>query len=230
MNRIQKKRLITTFVVAGGLVLTGCAGTQDPVTEPTTEPTTEAPVATPTETTTDPATPAPSPTEVDEALVIPGCDTLLPLDVLHSYEPWVNVELYEELTNVDDMKLDEVLGERAYAVSQKATKAQGCVYIVPQSDAGVQVDVLDIDPNARDGLIAELRAASDTYTEVTMADAVSFWTQVEGGLGGLTVTYTFAGNSWLIQHGSMIDSEKATWIAEPALKALREANPGLDDR
>lgn len=223
MNRIHKKRLITTVALASGLALAGCSGGASP--EESTPPPVEPPATTePVETTT----PEPSPTETGEALVIPDCEQLVPTETLQSHEHWENVQLFRV---VPDPDLADVLpGELAQQTAASATQAYGCTFAAPQTDSGVEVDVLEIDPSERDTLVAALRQAPETYTETIMGDAVSFWTQIEGELGGLTLVYSFAGDAWVIQHGSLIDSERAVRIAEPVLESLREANPGLDER
>lgn len=203
------------MIAAAALVSVGAVGcTPDDAAAPA-----------PSETVPIAETPAPAPTASAEALVIPACERLVPIGEIQQYEPWTRVELLQSAEGT--ALAADLPGPDARHAAAGASQNRGCLLGVPQSDAGLGVYTLEIAPDTRDDLIEALRA-DEAYTESDIDGAPSFAIATEEGMGGSTVSYTFAGDAWIILRGTLIDIETASRVAAPVLASLRAANPGLE--
>jgi hypothetical protein len=183
-------------------LLAGCAG---PVPSPTTPALSESPTPTPE------ATP--------EALVIPECDTLVPLPLAQSlFGP--NTESFGELDTIQ-FGVDGV-PETADAVAA-AGQSRFCGWGVPSSDGAFTVLVAEITPTERATVEAALTAAG--FSAVTMGTVTGYDAEREGEVSSLADTVLFTGDVMIVCNGTTL--ELTGPITNAALDALRTANPAL---
>jgi hypothetical protein len=183
-------------------LLAGCAG---PVPSPTTAPLSASP------------TPTPEPTP--EALVIPGCDTLVPLPLAQSlFSP--STESFGELDAIQFGV--EGVPEAADAVAV-AAQSKFCGWGIPSSDGALALLVAEIAPADRATVEAALAAAG--FSAVTMGTVTGYDAEREGEVSSLADTVLFTGDVMIVCNGTTL--ELTGPITNSALDALRTANPAL---
>jgi len=198
---------LAAALVAG---LTGCDLTVD--VRPTPESTDPAPIET--------AAPTETAEPVVETLIIPDCETLVPLSLAKSsfadstvflaegvpaeYYPWWQVPAVNS------------------AISG-VTLARSCWWGIPNSDGGFNLLVAEIDPAMRTSLDTTLE--SEGFYPLFLGTVTGRESGRDGDNGYEAETHLFTGNVWILSDNHSVDGAAA--IADSALEALRSANPTL---
>ena len=205
----------TTLLIAAALVaaLSGCSLS---VTLPTDEP------SAPTSTSTPEPDSVESPTATAEpaALSIPGCDSLLTLDLAKSLQGPTTVFLGESPAN-EYTPWFEVPAVRTAITG--LTEGQSCWWGIPNSDGSFYVLVTEIDPSTRASVESALTAEGYS-TAVVGARTV----RAKEGDDDFTYrgeVHQFSGDLWILSDGANLDISGVA--ADSAFDAIDAANPTL---
>ncbi len=215
-----------SVVLAGAavaLALAGCGTTASP--GPTPAASTSAPVTEPSSTSATPTPVTSSPTpHADPAVVHPGCEELVPLEVMKTNFSATAVR-YETPGEADREQALRQLGPVAQATLAAADSQQICYWIVEGgSDGGVHVITAQPQPDDREQLLTAL--ASSVYSEIDVDGATAFGTERDAWVSLRYDIHAFAGPAWVIVSGSgSLDHGRP--IAEAAVAATLAANPRL---
>lgn len=185
------------------LALAACAPSAPTATPPSPTPATSAPSA----------TPLPTP----EPLIIPGCETLLPLSTAKS----IFSDSTEVLNDDDSVPIYGYELPEVAAASSNASIAKHCVWGVPNSDGGFGLTVTDITEVDAENLTTALLAAG--FLGSTVDGVTKLELSGENLVGTNVDTHYFVGDLWI--HSSGSSSELTTSIADGALNEVRAANP-----
>lgn len=210
--------LLSAVLVLAGL--TACAAeTPSATTSPTPsgEAQHSAPTATPT------PTPAPgegAPAQVPGDLVVPPCVDLLPLEQLRATlgDPAPPIESFGEQPAAEPSGM----GPLAIQTLQNAASVVTCNWGIPVSDGVFDVTVAQIEPAARDDLIAALHGAAD-YDYAEPEGLPSFQRAVTSGIGTY-LGYAFDGLVWVIVDGTVVYEDSVIEVAADAARAVTLAN------
>lgn len=172
-----------------------------------------------------PSASVPGPTASADALVIPDCEQLVPIEAIQTHESWSTVVLLQ--SEEGPAIAADLPGAAAADAASRAQMVRGCQFVIPQSGPAFSVYTLDITSEARADLVDALQA-DDTFTETDASGAATFVTPADEGQGA--VSYTFVGDAWIVVRGPLITLDSAAAAATPAVTALRASNPGLDER
>ena len=167
-------------------------------------------------------TPTPTPTVTAEPLVIPDCETLLPLESAKAaFSPYT--EFSGELS-VSEFQHPLAVSSEA-TVLATANPARACRWGIPKSDGIFALAVAAITADDAAALQGELAEAG--FVPTASGTSTSFELEApELGPGGAGVVHLFAGRIWIISDSTALQS--ANEVADSALEALRAANPTSD--
>lgn len=207
--------LIGALVIA---TMTACASSAAPSAQETAPPTA---TADPTPSAT--STPAPSetaPEQVPGDLVVPSCDDLLPLEQLRATlgDPAPPIESFGEQPAAEPSGM----GPLANQTLQNAASQVTCNWGIPVSDGVFDVTVAQIEPAARDDLIAALHGAGD-YDYAEPEGLPAFQRAVTSGIGTY-LGYAFDGPVWVIVDGTVVYEDTVIQVAADAARAVTLAN------
>ncbi|MBH0052901.1 MULTISPECIES: hypothetical protein [unclassified Salinibacterium] len=167
----------------------------------------------PTASSTPSSTPLPTP----EPLIIPGCDTLLPLSTAKGLLSTSTQKLDEQ----DSFTLNGGELPEIAAVMTDATIAKNCIWGVPNSDGYFSVAIGDIaEPDLSD-LKGALAASGYQGTTINNVATLEFTTENE--IGTTAATHLFTGDLWIHATGTSVDLTNAA--ATAVLDQMRLANP-----
>lgn len=210
----RRQRGRVTVVAASAVVtllaLAGCvpSGSSSTSSSPSSTPT-STPASTPQVT----STPLPTP----DPLIIPGCDTLLPLSTAKS--------LFSDGTQVlDDSNTVPIRGNELPEVAiviADATITKNCIWGIPNTDGFFGVVVTDI--SVTDA--ADLKSAllSGGYTGATSSNLTTLEFATDADVSGRADTHFITGDLWIHVTGTSLDL--TTTVANNVLDELRLANP-----
>ncbi|GAA1212151.1 hypothetical protein GCM10009655_09210 [Rhodoglobus aureus] len=152
-----------------------------------------------------------------EPLIIPGCETLLPLTTAKSlFSPATEV-----LGDTDSVPIiGDELSEVETAISD-ASITKNCIWGIPNSDGFFSLTIADIN----DTDAANLKAAllSSGYLGATSGGATALELSAENKIGTIATTHYLVGDLWISVTGTSLDF--TTDIADRALDEIRTANP-----
>ncbi|MBH0097879.1 hypothetical protein I6E68_01855 [Salinibacterium sp. NSLL150] len=189
------------------LTLTGCvqAETQT-ATEPSAVPSSE------------PTEPSTAPTPTVEPLVLPECETLIPLvDVREFAHEWTELLQEDDAVPFREMELAEL-----EPISQNATTARRCLWGLPSSEYGFEVTVAGVSENDAANLMTALR--DEGFSEQVAGSASTFeFLTVQAGSDFFTSHY-FDGDLWL-RVAAPPYNEFAADVTARVLEQIRVANP-----
>ena len=218
----MRRASIAVAGAAVALVLAGCATAS---TEPAPASSASEPSSTPVPSPPTPALPSPTP-DADSALVHPGCDELVALEVVKANFTDTAVR-YETPTEDDRAQALASLGPVARATLDAADSQQICYWIAEGgSDGGVHVITAQPRPEDRERLLTAL--ASSVYSEIDLDGATAFGAERDASVSTRYDIQAFTGDAWVIVSGSGYLGH-GRQIAEAAVAATRAANPGLAD-
>lgn len=216
-NRNRTPRILMFAGVSLSLLLAGCTSNGDPEA-PAPSSTEEAPAETSGE--TEPAEAAP--------LEIPDCETLNPF----LYEQSVAFQ-NENPTAAGPSEADlewfnEFTGDAAQTAMDAAEQVQGCQYPVHIEMSAFEW-VAEISTEDQAPFIEELRA-DDAITEESAGGALVFSLAVPDGVvqEEVSVTYVFAGNTWITVFDGIKDNEITDEAINDLLQPIKDANPDAD--
>jgi hypothetical protein len=152
-----------------------------------------------------------------EPLIIPGCETFLPLTTAKS--------LFSDYTEVlgDDNSVPihgHELPEVATAASN-ASIAKNCVWGVPNSDGAFSLSITDITDTDAANLTAALLATG--FLGVTTGGVTALEFSAETTIGTSATTHYLVGDLWISVTGTSL--EFTTDIADRTFGEIRTANP-----
>ncbi|MEL0625654.1 hypothetical protein V6245_01715 [Salinibacterium amurskyense] len=173
--------------------------------------------ATPTATASQSQTPTSSPLPTPEPLILPGCDTLLPLnDAKDLFSPSTVVLGAEDTIPVRGDELPEI-----DAAAGNATIAKNCIWGVPNSDGGFTVVVTDITEadatNLQDALLAT------GFTGATSGAITTLEKEFETAVGWAAQTHYLVADLWVYVTGT--STQLTVDVADAVLEQVRLANP-----
>ncbi|MBH0130371.1 hypothetical protein [Salinibacterium sp. NK8237] len=204
----QRRRM--TAVAASALLfsvaLAGCAPVEPEVSVPAASPSPAAPDS-------SSSTPIPTP----EPLIIPGCDTLLPLsDAKNLFSP--DTEIFTE----DDIipPLTDDVPEFADAASN-ATIAKHCIWGLPRSDGGFNLAVADI--TEADSAALSTALSESGFVGATEGGLTTLARTADNSLSVGSELHYLAGDLWIYVNATSADL--AVDVADRGLEAMRTANP-----
>jgi hypothetical protein len=200
-------RALVSIAAVAVVLLTGCG----PVT-PSASPD-------PSETLSASATPTPTPTPEPAALVIPECDSLVPLALAKSLFA-DNTEFIGEFDPAQ-FAIEDVPAV-APAVAD-ATQTRYCGWGVPQSDGVFTLFVAEISAADRASLEAALPPAG--FSVVTMGTVTTYEFERDTDYGYFADTLLFTGDVLIVGGGTTLSLTGA--VVGSALDALRTENPTL---
>lgn len=206
-------------LLAAGLAATGCGagGSAAPTDSPDpSTPTAPAPPAA-----TGSASPEPSASPDASAEGFPGCQELVPIEVVQAQPGWSGFEFFQQA--IDASEAPNLPGPLASRTAADASARQDCIWGAPNSDSGIGIDAFRIDADAASTLVGELGAAPDEYEAFTIEGSPAFLTHAPWGIGDGVVVYVFESDAWLVMGGHEYDQGVATAVLTPALQALRAA-------
>lgn len=193
---------------ASALVLSGVLAGCGPA-EPEAAATSNAPSAVPSPSSTPISTPDP--------LILPGCDTLLPLnDAKSLFSPSTVVLGADDTIPIRGDELPEI-----ETAAGNASIAKNCIWGVPNSDGGFTVVVTDISEtdatNLQDALLATGFTGASAGTVTTLEK------EFETAVGWSAQTHYFVGDLWVYVSGT--STELTVDVADAVLDQVRVANP-----
>lgn len=200
-----------TLIPAVALV-TVLAACSSPAPEPTTTP----PAASPTPSSESTSTPPPVAAEV----VLPDCETLLPLETARAAST-LDVQFLGE--QEDSMLVDGMSGPASAAAMETAEQRLGCMWGIPQSDSGFGMYVAEITPETRDALVAELVA--DGYADISTEGVPQYGLEWEEEFSGGGALHQFVGDVWICWR-KVVPLEQPD-LAAVHVEAVKAANPGF---
>lgn len=185
-------------------VLAGCAQAA-----PESSVTSSAPSAT--------AAPSSTPIPTPDPLIIPGCDTLLPLtDAKSLFSPSTVVLGADDTVPIRGEELPEI-----DTAAGNASIAKNCIWGVPNSDGGFTVVVTDISEadaaNLQDALLAT------GFTGASAATVTTLEKEFETAVGWSAQTHYFVSDLWVYVSGT--STELTVNVADAVLAEVRLANP-----
>ncbi|MGV8912094.1 MAG: hypothetical protein ACOH14_05695 [Rhodoglobus sp.] len=173
--------------------------------------------ATPTASPTASTEASPSPLPTPEPLIVPGCESLLPLVSAK--------ELFSEQTEVlDEADVVPVSGEELpeiVTVGSNASIAKNCVWGVPNSDGFFVLTIADI--NKTDAASLKAALLSSGYLGVTEGGITTLELETEDGIGSRAYTHYLVGDLWIYVLGTSLGL--TIDVANSALAEVRLANP-----
>ncbi|MEV8252759.1 hypothetical protein AB0O95_02210 [Rhodoglobus sp. NPDC076762] len=204
----RRQRLRRVAVAASVMLLSGVVAGCVPA-EPESVATASAPPAT--------ASPSSSPLPTPEPLIIPGCDTLLPLnDAKSLFSPSTVVLGADDAVPISGDELPEI-----ETAAGNASIAKNCIWGVPNSDGGFTVIVTDITEadasNLQDALLAT------GFTGATSGTVTTVEKEFETAVGWMAQTHYFVGDLWVYVSGT--STELTVNVADAVLDEIRMANP-----
>jgi len=198
--------LAAASVMSVSLLLAGCVQVEPGSSSPSTS-------SSPSPSASETSTPLPTP----DPLIIPGCETLLPLTTAKALFSRDTEAFGEDDTIV--LRGDE-LPEIASAVSD-ATIAKNCIWAVPRSDGSFALSIADISEADRVSVSDALIAAG--YTGSADGEVTTFEREFEGGVSLIGEMHLFTSDLWIYVQGTSLSLTNA--VANSALDELRLANP-----
>ncbi|MBH0008106.1 hypothetical protein [Salinibacterium sp. SWN1162] len=196
---------VAASVMMLSIALAGCV----PTATETAIPTTSAPSAT--------ASPSSTPLPTPDPLIIPGCDTLLPLTDAKSFFSTSTEKLDEQ----DSLAITgEEIPEIAAAKSD-ASIAKNCIWGVPNSDGVFSASLGDISEADITALTEALVSAG--YQGATDNNIATLEFISENEVGTTATTHVLTGDLWILVTGPSVDL--TTPVAMAMLDQVRLANP-----
>ncbi|MBH0116795.1 hypothetical protein I6E52_08030 [Salinibacterium sp. NG253] len=167
----------------------------------------------PTASSTPSSTPLPTP----EPLIIPGCDTLLPLSEAKTlFSPSTVVLGADDAVPIRGDDLPEI-----DTAAGNASVAKHCIWGVPNSDGGFTVIVTDISEadatNLQDALLATGFTGASAGTVTTLEK------EFETAVGVSAQTHYLVSDLWVYVSGT--STELTVNVADAVLDEVRAANP-----
>ncbi len=157
----------------------------------------------------------PAPETEPTPVVIPECEQLVPIDVVHEKLGPAFV-FTPESGPFRDMLLGAV-GPSAQEAISRAEQTSFCSWGIPQSDGLNLLMVAELPADARDAFLAELRASE--FVETETAGSPTFVWEDEPGLSQRFLWYGFTGDLLVISVGASADGG----VGVPALASLQAA-------
>lgn len=188
-------------------VLAGCVPSES------TTSSSPAPTATATLSVTPSSTPVPTP----DPLILPGCDTLLPLsDAKSLFSPSTVVLGADDTIPIRGDELPEI-----ETAAGNASIAKNCIWGVPNSDGGFTVIVTDISEadatNLQDALL------DFGFVGATAGTVTTLEKEFETAVGMTAQTHYFVGDLWIYVSGT--STELTVNVADAVLDEVQLANP-----
>ena len=192
------------------LALTGCVQSEtdaaiDSATEPSLAPSSE------------PSEPTAEPTPVIEPLVLPECETLIPLVDVQAFAH----ERSELLQEDDAVPFREMELAELEPISQNAAPARRCLWGLPSSEYGFEVTVAGVAESDAANLMTALR--DDGFSEQAAGGASTFEFLTEQAGSDFFSSHYFDGDLWLRVLAPR--DELATEVTTRVLEQIRVANP-----
>ena len=203
----------TTFLIAAALVsaLSGCTPSFNfPSAEPSTQ----------TSTTPPAVTEIPTPTPEPAALIIPGCENLLTLDLAKSLQGPTTVFLGESPAN-EYSPWFEVPAVRT-AISG-VTVGKTCWWGIPNSDGSFYVFVAKFDPATRASIESAL--TTEGYASAVVGARTVYSKEGDADFTYRGEVHQFSGDLWILSDGADLDISGVA--ADAAFDAIQAANPTL---
>ncbi|MPV48831.1 MULTISPECIES: hypothetical protein [unclassified Pseudactinotalea] len=211
-----RRRRVRAAAVLLCLTVAGCSATSAPEPPPAVT-TLDPPTATRT-----PEAAASSSIEPDlEAMAIPPCETLLPIEKVRSTFA-DDAEYFESDSGVP--LSERMPSPEANAAMAQATHELDCLWGLPGSDVGFTIDVAIVPTGALEELVPTLHAGG--FTEAPLGGGRSFTHALDDDSGLWVTVYAFDGNAWVTYIGMGLAATAAGLTAE-VLANLQAANPGL---
>ncbi|MBH0022878.1 hypothetical protein [Salinibacterium sp. SWN248] len=206
LGRRQLTRILAA--AASALLVSGALAGCVPA-EPESATTASAPPAT--------ASPSSSPIPTPDPLILPGCDTLLPLnDAKSLFSPSTVVLGADDTIPIRGDELPEI-----DTAAGNASVAKNCIWGVPNSDGGFTVVVADISEadatNLQDALLATGFTGASAGTVTTLEK------EFETAVGWSAQTHYFVSDLWVYVSGT--STELTVNVADAVLDQVRTANP-----
>ncbi|WP_141629972.1 hypothetical protein [Salinibacterium sp. PAMC 21357] len=171
----------------------------------------------PSSTLTVSASPTSTPVPTPDPLIIPGCDTMLPLATAKSLFSTETQALGDaNAVPLSGYELPEIA-----AAATNASIAKNCVWGIPNSDGGFSLAVTDISATDAANLKAALLAAG--FLGVTTGGLTTLELEAETELGSKADTHYLTGDLWI--HSSGTSLQLSVNVANDALDSVRLANP-----
>ena len=167
-------------------------------------------------------TPTPTPLITAEPLVIPECETLLPLETARAA-----FSAYTEFSGESSVsEFQHALSVTSeLSVLATADPVRACRWAIPNSDGIFELAVAGITANEAAALQTELIEAGFVQSESGAATSFELSAPVLGP-SGAGIVHRFTGDIWIISSSTAL--QPATEVADSALEALRAANPTSD--
>ena len=207
IGRRQRNRVTAAAASAIliALALAGCA--------PSESSGNPSPTASPTG--TDDATPTPLPTP--EPLIVPGCETLLPLGAAKDlFSPDTEALNEEDAASMGSDDLPEI-----DTAAANASIAKNCVWGVPNSGGFFTLTVANISDTDAANLKAALLSAG--YLGISRDGVTMLEHETENAVGTKSTTHYLVADLWIHVEGTSLSL--TTDVANSALDEARLANP-----
>lgn len=209
-------------VVCAALILVALVGCTPAEDTPASGTAAAGPTDPPAASGTSTAAPTEGPVAPDEpaAIVLPGCEQLLPIETARTFYS-DRTEFLREFDRTESAAI--MSGPASASAIEGAVQSRGCAWGIPNSDGIFFMTVSEITPESRDALISAL--VEGGYADLSADGVPQYGLEWTGEVGGDGARHQFVGDVWICwRHVAALGT--GDWSNAP-VEAIRAANPGI---